>query len=94
MADDMKSITGLWKNTSKGGTTYLSGSVTVSELVAALTELERESPHAKVMIFTNGYKEDGDNKPDYKMYLAPKESERGAFKRVSESELKNDNVPF
>ena len=87
MADDMKAVTGLWKNTSKSGTQYLAGNIGIGELVATLSEIEKESPKAKVMIFTNGYKENGDNKPDYKMYLAPKEE-------APKKEVPDDDVPF
>jgi hypothetical protein len=87
MADDMKVITGLWKNTSKAGTQYLAGNIEIGELIATLSEIEKESPKAKVMIFTNGYKENGDNKPDYKMYFAPKEA-------APKKAVQEDDVPF
>ena len=87
MADDMKVVTGLWKNKSKSGTVYLSGNINIAEMVATLSEIERESPHAKVLVFTNGYKEDGDNKPDYKVYLAPKEA-------APKKAVQEDDVPF
>ena len=87
MADDMMAVTGLWKNTSKTGNTYLSGNVNVAEVIAVLTQVEKVSPTVKVLIFTNGYKEEGDNKPTHKVYFAPKEE-------TKPKPASDDDVPF
>lgn len=51
-------IGGLWVNTSKKGDTYLSGSV---ELGGTAT---------KIVVFKNTFKKDGENTPDYRIYLS------------------------
>lgn len=48
-------LTGLWKNTSKGGETYYGGNLT---------------PNARILIFKNGFKA-ADKDPDLIVYLAP-----------------------
>lgn len=49
----------LWKKTSKGsGSTYLNGSIKT-----------RDGEEIKVIIFSNKYKEQGSNQPDYRVYF-------------------------
>jgi uncharacterized protein (DUF736 family) len=47
----------LWKNTSQSGETYLSGNL----------------GNSKVLVLKNNRKEEGDNQPDYRVFVAPKE---------------------
>lgn len=56
MADN-KSIGGLWKN-NKNGKNFLSGSIEIN------------GEKHKFVAFENGYKEEGDNKPDYNILLS------------------------
>ena len=48
-------ITGLWRNATEQGSTYLSGNL----------------GNARIMIFSNGFKKEGTKQPDYIMYLMP-----------------------
>jgi hypothetical protein len=48
---------GLWKSTDSNGNDMFSGSM----------------GGVRVLVFTNTYKEDGDNKPDFQMYFAENE---------------------
>lgn len=48
----------LWKNTSQSGETYLSGNL---------------GNNSKVLVLKNNRKEEGDNQPDYRVFVAPKE---------------------
>jgi hypothetical protein len=59
MADNSTLIrlTGLWRNESKAGDTFLAGSL---------------SPSSKLLILPNGHKQK-DSDPDYIAYLAPQE---------------------
>ena len=54
--NDKVKLTGLWRNTTAKGDMYLSGNVGLS----------------KMLVFKNGYKEEGTNDPDYYVFLAPK----------------------
>ena len=56
-------LTGLWKNTSKDGQTYYSGSL---------------SPTVRVLVFKNNFKKE-DRDPDLVLYLAPAEKKDGGF---------------
>lgn len=47
----------LWKNVSQSGETYLSGNL----------------GNSKVLVLKNNRKEAGDNQPDYRVFVAPKE---------------------
>ena len=49
-------LTGLWKNTSKGGTVYYSGSIGL----------------AKVLLFENSQREEGSNQPHFNLVLGTK----------------------
>jgi uncharacterized protein (DUF736 family) len=53
---EMIEIAGLWKNKSKDGKVYLSGYF----------------GNAKVLVFPNSHKQEGEKSPDYRMYVAPK----------------------
>lgn len=53
----MIKLTGLWLNTAKDGSSYMAGTL----------------GGARVMVFKNGFKQEGDSSPDYVMYLAPKQ---------------------
>ena len=78
--NDKVKMTGLWRNTTAKGDMYLSGNVGL----------------AKMLIFPNGYKEEGSNDPDYYMFLAPKKQrEEGEEYHASnpQPEVKDD-VPF
>jgi len=50
----------LWKNTSQSGETYLSGNL----------------GNSKVLVLKNNRKEQGDNQPDYRVFVAPKERDQ------------------
>lgn len=54
---DGTKLTGLWKNQTKDGKPYLSGSLGL----------------AKLMIFPNDHKREGEKGPDYLAYLVPVE---------------------
>ena len=57
MADsNLVEVCALWKQESKSGDTYLSGSL---------------SKNTKVLVLKNSFKSK-DNEPDYRIYLAPK----------------------
>lgn len=57
-------LTGLWENTTAKGEKYFSGSLGA----------------ARLLMFRNSYKEDGDNQPDYNLFLVPKEKKDGESK--------------
>jgi hypothetical protein len=57
MADLIK-VTGLWKSEDKNGNMVLSGNL---------------SGTARVVIFTNTYKEENERGPDFEMYIGKKE---------------------
>ena len=59
MSDKVR-LTGLWKNESKDGGTYLSGSM---------------SPSSQLLILENKYK-DGDNDPDYIAFMTPNKRDK------------------
>ena len=63
----------LWKNTSQSGETYLSGNL---------------GNNSKVLVLKNNRKEEGDNQPDYRVFVAPKErdSNRGGSGRGNREE--------
>ena len=52
----------LWKNTSQSGETYLSGNL----------------GNSKVLVLKNNRKEPGDNQPDYRVFVAPKERDQNS----------------
>jgi len=56
MSDEKKMVklTGLWANVSNSGLEYLSGSMGSS----------------RILIYKNTYKKEGDNQPDYQVYIA------------------------
>lgn len=64
----------LWKNTSQSGETYLSGNL----------------GNSKVLVLKNNRKEAGDNQPDYRVFVAPKERDQnnaGASKGNEEEDI-------
>lgn len=58
-----KSIGGLWVKTSKNGSKFMSG------------QIEIDGQKHNFVVFKNTYKEEGDNKPDYKIMAAIKKDE-------------------
>ena len=69
-------LSGLWKQKSKAGKSYYSGSL---------------GPMVQLQLFTNKYKEEGDNRPDLILYIVKREPK----KKPAESESKStDEVPF
>jgi hypothetical protein len=56
-------LTGLWKNTSKDGQIFYSGSL---------------SPTVRVLVFKNNFKKE-DRDPDLVLYLAPADKKEDAF---------------
>ncbi len=58
---DLLQVTGLWKNTSANGDTYLQGKL---------------GPNIRILIFKNKFKT-ADNQPDYQIYFAPVERKDG-----------------
>lgn len=60
-SNDMVRLGGLWKNETKDGKSYLSGTF----------------GGARVLIFPNGYKKDGSNDPDFILNLAPNQPKEG-----------------
>lgn len=54
---DLMQVSGLWKNTSANGDTYLSGKL---------------GPNVRILVFKNKYKTQ-ENHPDYQVYFAPVE---------------------
>ena len=62
----------LWKRTSKGSnTTYLNGVIKT-----------KNGEEVKVIIFSNKYKEEGSNQPDYRVYFdTPIEQQSSTFQK-------------
>jgi hypothetical protein len=71
----MVKLTGLWLGKTKAGKSYMSGTL----------------GNAKVMIFKNEFKKEGDNQPDYNVYIAPKADEAA---RGQGQVLTNEVIPF
>ena len=77
-----------WKKTSKGGSVYLTGTVKSST-----------GSDIKVIVFSNQYKEEGSNQPDYRVYLdtnsgdtqSPKPS---AKKTAPQQASHSEDIPF
>ena len=60
MADsNLVELTGLWSKDAKDGKKYLSGSM----------------GGARVLVLANGFKKEGSNEPDYRLYVARKEKQ-------------------
>ena len=79
--NDKVKLTGLWRNTTAKGDMYLSGNVGLS----------------KMLVFKNGYKEEGTNDPDYYVFLAPKkqQEEAGEYQASNpQPEEPTDDMPF
>jgi hypothetical protein len=71
----MIKLTGLWLNKTKAGKSYMSGTL----------------GGAKVMIFKNDFKKDGDNQPDYNVFVAAKEQTSTAGNGQS---ARDEDIPF
>lgn len=82
MGDFIK-VTGLWKNTSKTGNTYLSGKI---------------EGIGKVFVMANKHKKPGEKYPDYYIYKsgddAPAATEVAQQDFMSDLNNGNDDVPF
>lgn len=74
-------ISGLWKQESRAGKTYYSGSL---------------GPMAQLQLFPNQYKKNGDNRPDLILYLVKREPKKKPEELPpSEDPGKDDDeVPF
>lgn len=69
--NNLKKLSGLWLKEGKKGK-FMSGSLDPD----AIEWLSNNAP-VSLMIFKNTYKQDGDKKPDYELYAAPKEEGGG-----------------
>lgn len=78
-------LTGLWANKDKDGNTFLSGSL----------------GRAKVLVFKNTHKQEGEKTPDYRMFIVPRDRQEN--KRPDEgrtdppasaSVAPKDDLPF
>lgn len=82
MSDQQKKdIGGLWKQTSKNGTQYLSGTVNGQRIV----------------VFKNAKKQDGERTPDYRIYeQTPLGAPQDAAPAVPSSRqtVTHDDIPF
>lgn len=63
MSSEMIKLTGLWKAKDKNGKSLLTGML---------------NPISKLLILPNSYKKEGDNSPDYFLYLAQNEKKSEA----------------
>ena len=57
MADKKQSIGGLWEKLTRNGSVFFSGNVEV------------DGKKVRITCFQNGHKKQGDNKPDFQIYL-------------------------
>ena len=81
MSGEKVRLCGLWKNESKDGGTYYSGSL---------------SPGVKLLVFKNGFKKENRD-PDLIAYLVPAEKRSpgsGSNGPESSTEPGRENVPF
>lgn len=81
MGDFIK-VTGLWKNTSKTGNTYLSGKI---------------EGIGKVFVMANKHKKPGEKYPDYYIYKSGDDAPAATEVSqdfISSSSIDNDDVPF
>ena len=71
-----KQLTGLWYKESKNesGEGFLGGVLT-KEKLDELRELIKGQEKVYINIFPNGYKKEGDNKPDWVFYVSTPEGE-------------------
>ena len=81
MSDKKDSIGALWKKVSKGGKEFMSGNVEIGGTKYSL------------VVFTNGYKEEGSNKPDFLMYESEPRDNQTPPEKVS-AELDPNDVPW
>jgi uncharacterized protein (DUF736 family) len=78
-----------WKKTAKSGSVYLTGTVKSST-----------GSDIKVVVFSNQYKEEGSNQPDYRVYLDNSSNESSAPRpaaKVAKATAKpsqSEDIPF
>ena len=75
MSDEKESsgmiqLSGLWKQESRGGKTYYSGSL---------------GPSVQLQLWPNKFKEEGDKRPDLILYLVKRESKKKPAESESKS---------
>lgn len=79
-------IGALWLNESKSGTKYMSGVIEV------------DGQKIKVVVFRNKYKEEGDNKPDYRILKSEEQQQSAPATSASPAPAVGsafqDDVPF
>ncbi len=61
-------LSGLWFKDSKNGQTYLTGSIDSEKIKELISSISNEDK-VFISIFPNSYKEDGDRKPDWVLYI-------------------------
>lgn len=75
----MEELGALWIGRSKNGKTYFTGTVAGE----------------RVVMFKNGYKEDGDNKPFYHVYKSEdRPGQGGQREEYEEPETEQEEIPF
>jgi len=88
MADEPKKnnnkIGALWKKKTNEGKVFLSGVVEYSE---EFVEKLKKEKKVFITVFNNGYKKEGDKKPDFEINLSKP-------KPAAEAPLAEDEVPF
>ncbi|MBA7611059.1 hypothetical protein ES703_18275 [subsurface metagenome] len=72
-------LSGLWKQQSKAGKTYYSGSL---------------GPNAQLQLFPNEYKKEGDNRPDLILYLVKREPKKKPEEIPASEDPGDESVPF
>lgn len=72
MDSKLVKLTGLWMQKSKGGDSFMSGSV---------------NQGMSLLIFKNKNKREGSNDPDYNAFFAPQESKEKAKKPESNEDI-------
>ena len=77
----------LWKRVSKSGNTYLNGTVKGSD-----------GSEIKVIVYSNTYKQEGSNQPDYRVYLdTPLQNattQKPAAPKKVAAKASSDEIPF
>lgn len=72
-------LSGLWKQTSRAGKTYYSGSL---------------GPNVQLQLFPNQYKKEGDNRPHLILYLVKREPKKKREELPRSEDPGEDEVPF
>lgn len=72
----MVKLGGLWLGKTKGGKSYMSGNLGAS---------------ARLLVFKNEFKKDGDNQPDYVLFLAPRQQENA---QEQQAQRQDNSIPF